>query len=158
MKKTERNIKSSYKLYCEENENPVDERTYIRLCNEYNKFLVKHVTDGFEITLPERMGTLSIIGTKQVIKFYENGSPNLAIDWPATWQLRKSSAKAKEERKTVYHTNDHTDGVRYKYLWSKKRVLVTNKNFYSLRMTRANKRTVSRLVKKEGKEYFIKNK
>jgi hypothetical protein len=153
--KTERNIRDSYALYKETSDNPVDIKTYIELANDYNKFLCHHVHEGFEVVLPMRMGTLSIVGTKPEIKFDEDGKPKLPTNWPATIKLWNKDPQAKEEGRKVYHTNDHSDGIRYKYFWSKKRMFVTQKNLYSLKMTRENKRKVPELVA-EGKEYYVK--
>lgn len=155
MIKTDRNIRDSYKLYVKTTDNPVDIKTYILIANNYNKFLMDKVHGGDEVVLPMRTGTISIVGTQQEIKFDEDGNPNLPVNWPATIKLWNKNPSAKEAKKKVYFTNDHTDGIRYKYFWSKKRIFVVNKNLYSLRMTRENKRAISEKVA-EGKEYFIK--
>lgn len=155
MKKTESNIRSSYKYYCKHNEDPVDIKTYIELVNNYNLFLMNKVFEGYEVTLPARFGTLMVTGKEQEIKFNEDGTPKLPIDWGSTWQLWKKNPEAKEQKKKVYHTNEHSSNIRYKFFWSKKRILATNKNLYSLRMTRANKRELASLIK-DGKEYYVK--
>jgi hypothetical protein len=157
MVKTDVNIRDSYKKYKELSDDPVDIKTYIKIANGYNKFLLAKVAEGYEVTLPGRMGTLSIVGTKKKVTYDENGNPNLAINWPATKRLRDRNPEAAEQKKAVYHTNEHSDGVRYKYLWSKKRIYVENKNLYALRLTRENKRMIPKMVS-QGKEYYIKNK
>lgn len=138
-----KNLRESYKLYKESVENPVDIKTYLILTADYNKFLIDKVLEGKEVTLPSRMGTLEIVGKEQKIKFDDEGNmTGLAPDWVKTKELWDSNSDAKEKKKLVYHTNTHTDNVRYKYLWSKKNVLVENKTLYSLRLTRTNKRAV----------------
>lgn len=156
MHKTEANIRKSYRKYKELSDDPVDIQIYIEIANRYNKYLLQKVLEGFEITLPERMGTLSIIGTKRKISFDENGNPNLPVNWPATTRLWKKDPEALAKRKKIYHTNEHSDGITYKYLWSKKRIFVNNKNLYCLRLTRDNKRAVTAMIN-QGKEYFIKS-
>ena len=152
-----KNVRSSYKQYKETTTNEiVDSRTYIDYANEFNKFLAEKVIEGYEITLPARLGTLSIIGKKQKIKVDENGKIfGLAPDWVKTKELWDNNPKAKEEKKLLYHTNNHTDNTIYKFLWSKNRILITNKILYSLRMTRDNKRKVHSLVK-NSKKYITK--
>ena len=152
-----KNVRSSYKQYKETTTNEiVDSRTYIDYANEFNKFLADKVIEGYEITLPARLGTLSIIGKKQKIKVDDNGKiTGLAPDWVKTKELWDNNPKAKEEKKLLYHTNNHTDNTIYKFLWSKNRILITNKILYSLRMTRDNKRKVHSLVK-NGKKYITK--
>lgn len=148
------NLRDSYKLYKEECENIVDMKTYLHIAAEYNKFLISEVLTGEEVTLPSRMGTLCIRGKKQNIRFDENGEPiGLAPDWVKTKKLWDRNPDAKQRRQRVFHTNPHTDGYRFKFVWSKKRVLVENKTLYALKMTRSNKRAVHNSLL-EGKEYL----
>ena len=152
-----KNVRDSYKLYKKSTTNLVDIKDYIIYANEYNKFLMDKVLEGNEITLPSRLGTLCIIGKKQNISFDENGKvKGLAPDWVKTKQLWDSNALLKEKKQIVYHTNNHTDNTRYKFFWSKQRILIQNKILYALRMTRDNKRKVHFLIK-EGKQYITKN-
>ena len=148
-----KNLRESYKLYKNTVENPVDIKVYLRLAADYNKFLISKVLDGKEVTLPSRMGTLSIVGRKQKVKFDEEGNPTgLAPDWVRTKLLWARDSIAKANRKLLFHLNSHTENVRYKFLWSKKNVLVENKTLYSLRLTRTNKRAVHKKII-EGAQY-----
>lgn len=148
-----KNLIDSYRQYKKESKNPVDKKTYLLLASLYNKFLIEKVLEGEIVTLPSRLGTLSILGKKQKIRFDENGNvKGLAPDWVKTKKFWDSNPEAKKQRKLLYHTNPHTDNVRYKYFWSKKNILIENKTLYSLRITRANKRAVYRKIL-DGKEY-----
>lgn len=157
MVKTDKNIRTSFGYYKKQTENPVDIKDYIAIVNNFNKFLMDKVLAGFEVVLPARLGVMSIIGTKQEIRFDANGEPILPPDWVKTKELWEKNPEAKEKKTRMFHTNDHTNGIRYKLLWSKRRVLVENKTLYSFRLTRTNKRAISTMVTVEGKEYFIKN-
>lgn len=150
MTKTDKNIRDSFK-------GSPDIKRNIEIANNFNKFLMEKVFEGFEVVLPARLGVLSVVGTKQEIKFDSEGNPMLPPDWVKTKALWEKSPEAKEQKKLVYHTNSHTGGVRYKIFWSKRRVLVTNKNLYSLRFTRTNKRRVHEEITKNKKEYFVTN-
>lgn len=150
-----KNLRDSYKKYISTVDNPVDIKNYLLITADYNKFLINKVLEGEEVTLPARMGTLSIIGRKQSIKMKDGKIVGLAPDWVKTKKLWESNPEAKKEKKLIYHTNTHTDNTRYKFLWSKCRVLVENKTLYSLRMTRDNKRAVHTKIK-EGKQYITK--
>jgi len=150
-------VKNSYSFYKKTIENPVDIKTYIYLANKYNKFLVNKVIEGEQITLPSRMGRLYILGKKQNLRFDKEGNvKGLAPDWVKTKKLWDSNPKAKEKKQLLYHTNEHSSNIRYKFLWSKERVLVTNKSLYALRMTRENKRKIHKEIMK-GKEYVTKH-
>ena len=151
-----KSLKDSYKLYVRNVKNPVNLKTYLLITSIYNKFIINKVLEGNEVTLPSRMGTLCIIGRKQKIRYDENGKIiGLAPDWVKTKKLWDTNPKAKEKKQLVYHTNLHSDNTRYKYLWSKCKVLAENKTIYALRMARVNKRAVYKLIK-QGKQYTTK--
>lgn len=148
-----KNLRDSYKFYKTESVNPVDVKMYLDIVHGHLKFIVDKVMQGEEVTLPSRFGTLSIIGKKQNIRFDEQGNvQGLAPDWVRTKELWDRNEEAKNNKQLVYCTNEHTSNIRYKFLWSKMRVLVTNKTLYALKMTRTNKREVSNRVK-NGQEY-----
>lgn len=152
-----KNVRDSYAIYKKSTDEPVDSKTYIFYANEYNKFLVEKALEGNEVTLPMRSGTLSVVGRKQKIKIDEEGNiKGLAPDWVRTKQLWDNNPEAKKRKQLLYHTNTHTDNTIYRFLWSKKGILIENKILYSLKMTRENKRKVHNLIK-EGKQYVTKN-
>lgn len=136
------NLRKSYKKYLQTTDNPIDIKTYIEITSLYNKFLTRKCLEGHEVTLPARMGTLTITGKKPTIKVEDGKIKGLAPDWVKTKKLWDENPEAKKQKKLLYHVNNHTDGVRYKWTWSKSNVLVENKILYSLRMTRENKRSV----------------
>ena len=152
------NSRDSYILYKNTSslDTPVDISTYIKIVNSFMKFLIRKLFQTGEITLPERLGNLFVIGKKVKIRFEEGEIKGLAPDWVKTKELWDSDSKAKKDKQLVYHFNEDTNGVRYKFFWSKNRVLVTNKTLYTLKMTKTNKKELSKLIKK-GKEYLIKN-
>lgn len=148
-----RSLKDSYKLYKENKENTIKLKDYLEITAGYNKFLMQKVLDGDTVTLPSKLGTLCIVGRKQKIRYDDKGDiVGLAPDWVKTKALWDSNPKAKENRQRVFHTNEHSSMIRYRFHWSKARVLVSNKTLYALRLTRENKREVNARVNK-GKEY-----
>lgn len=155
MKKTDLNVRKAYKLYRKNNTVLISEQDFVSLCNEYNKFLMEKVFKGFEVTLPMRLGTLQILGKKYKIKFNEKGEPNLSPNWPKTKELWDKCPECKEKKQRVYNTNEHTSGIRYKLIWSKKRVLIKHKILYSFILTRSNKREIHRRILK-GQEYHLR--
>lgn len=149
------NLSDSYKLYLKEGNN-VNKKTYITIVNGYMKFLMRKLFLKGEVLLPERLGSLQIIGKKIKVRIEEGKIKGLAPDWANTNKLWEEDAKAKKEKQLVYHFNEETDGIRYRFFWSKRNALVFNKTLYYLRLTRTNKRILASLIK-EGKEYIIKN-
>ena len=102
------------------------------------------------------MNTLDLPLKLSAIRIFtpdENGNiKGLSSDWRKTKELWDRVEKAKLEKRIVYNTNEHSDTTIYKFRWRKTNVPVVNKSLYSLRITRANKRAVSNMIK-EGKEY-----
>lgn len=157
MIKTDINIRSTFKYYKKNKEKKVEEKEYVKINNLFNKFLIDNVFEGYDLVLPGRLGILSIIGKKKKLSFDENGNPKLPPDWKKTKELWEKNPEAKEQKKIVYITNEHSDGIVYSFFWSKKNVIIPYKTLYSLRMTRSNKRRVwSNIL--QGKEFGLKYK
>ena len=153
-KKNHYNINDSYVVYKNISNDPVDKSIYLQITNQFMKFLSSKLLSQGEINIPERLGKLSIYGKKVKVKVEDGQIKGLAPDWVKTKELWESDKEAKNKKQLVYHFNEETNGIRYKFTWSKNRVLVSNKTLYNLRMTRSNKRELSKLVR-EGKEYLI---
>ena len=116
-----KNIRSSYREYKKNFSNTVDIKTYIEISTKYIKFLMSKVFEGEEVTLPARLGTIRIVGTRQEVKVDENGNiKGLSPNWKKTKELWDSNSEAKANKKLIYNTNEHSSGIRYKFIWSKK--------------------------------------
>lgn len=150
------NTRDSYVVYKNMSVNPINISQYVQIINHFMKFLSSKLLSTGEIILPDRLGRLSIFGKKVNVRIEDGEIKGLAPDWVKTKQLWDSDEEAKNNKQLVYHFNEETNGIRYKFAWSKNRVLVSNKTLYNLRMTRSNKRELSRLVR-EGKEFLIKD-
>ena len=138
------NTRDSYILYKSISKEPLEVSRYIEITNLFMKFLSNKLLEKGSIIIPERLGNLSIIGKKIKVRIEEGKIKGLAPDWVKTKELWEEDSQAKLEKQLVYHFNENTNGIRYKYSWSKNRVLVTNKTLYNLKMTRENKRNLSK--------------
>jgi len=156
MQKTNLNIRSSYKRYSKEIENPVELKPFLEIANGYMKFLMNKAVEGEEVTMPVKLGTLFIQGVKKSLKFNKDGIPLLPPNWGKTKQLWDRNPEAKATKKIVYCLNEETNGVVYKLHWSKNRVPIENKLYYNFILTRDNKRAINSQIK-QGKEYLIKS-
>ena len=150
------NTRDSYVVYKNMSANPINIIQYVQITNNFMKFLITKLLITGEINIPERLGKLSIFGKKVNVRIEDGEIKGLAPDWVKTKELWDSDPIAKQNKQLVYHFNEETNGIRYKFSWSKNRVLVSNKTLYNLRMTRSNKRELSKLVR-EGKEYLVKD-
>ena len=148
------NSRDSYIIYKNLSDNPINISQYVQIVNQFMKFLINRLFEKGQVSLPEKLGNLQIVGKKVKVKIEDGQIKGLAPDWVKTKELWEKDAEAKKNKQLVYHFNEETNGIRYKFFWSKNRVLVSNKTLYNLRMTRSNKRELSKLVR-EGKEYLI---
>lgn len=151
------NLRDSYICYKTQSnlENIYDIKDYLKITQGYLKFIMDKLYHTGEILLPEKMGHLQIIGKKVKINIEEGKIKGLAPDWVKTKELWLNDEIAKNNKQLVYHFNEHSNGIRYRFFWSKRRILVPNKTLYNLTLTRTNKRTLSSMVK-NNKEYLIK--
>lgn len=156
-KKTKhKNIRDSYnEEYKDVVEKPVDYATFSQVIQLFFVFLFTKVFEGEEVTLPCRLGTLYIRGIKEKIRFDKDGNVvGLSVNWRKTKELWDSNPEAKEKKTRVFNTNEHSSGIRYKFVWGRNRVLTQYKSLYSLRLVRSIKRELHRLIVEENKEFL----
>jgi hypothetical protein len=150
---TDYNIKDSYSIYKQNSKKPVNIKLFLELNYLYIKFLLgKIFYQSKAIMLPCKLGYFSVVGKKQKPNVDENGKiKGLAPDWVKTKQLWDKNEQAKIDKKLMYHINSHTENIRYRFFWSKNKVLVANKTLYSFQLARANKRELNELIKNNVK-------
>lgn len=152
------NISDSYKTYKNISDRPIDKKSFIRIVNGFMLFMCYKLFQIGKINLPTRLGTIEIVGRKIKPIVEEDGTiKGLNVNWKETRELWNSDPIAAEEKRKIYHFNEESEGLNYKFFWSKNRVLVPNKNFYNLKMTRTNKRQLAKIIKNEKVEYRITN-
>lgn len=142
-----------YNLYKTVVDKPVSKSTHSSVLNSFNKELSKAIMeDAFEYLLPFRLGSLRIRKYKAQYKIDEETGKiigNLPVNWKATNELWSKNPEAKENKKRVYHTNEHSDGYQYKWNFSNYRSNCINKSAYCFVPSRTNKRALASLIKDE---------
>lgn len=135
----------------------VDKKEYLKITEGFMKFISDKLLNGDEIVLPSSMGKINIIGKKQKIRIEDGIIKGLAPNWKETLKLWESNPEAKAKKQRVFHFNEHSRGIRYKFGWLTRNVPLRTKNLFTFIATRNNKR---RLWKKilAGKEYILINK
>lgn len=160
------NTRDSYKMYKAKvvaaNINREDQlvtlpvKEYIYIVNGFFKFLIGKVLAGKIVRLPINMGTLRIVGTKVKPRLNDKGNiEGLAPSWGKTWELWNRKPEAKENKEVVFCFNEHSNGLRFRYIWSKKSVALKNKTVYALKMSRPNKRAVYKIAHENGGANFL---
>lgn len=118
----------------------IDLKTYKNVITDYFKYIRDEIMlNCKEFKLPCRLGTLSIV--KHQPKEFTGKS--LRFDWKAT----------KESGKPVYLLNDHSNYFKYRFFWSKKDCLLTNKTKYQFVASRDNKRTLAKIIFNNEHDY-----
>lgn len=144
-------LKDIFKEYKKENKKE-NKKEFLRISYMFLKFIIDKVLEGEEVTLL-RLGTLKVTGRKQEIKYDEDGNvKGLAPNWAKTKKLWSINEEAKNKKKVIYNTNEHSDGIRYKYTWVKKKLILKFKTLYALQLSRENKRKLYRIIN-SGKDY-----
>lgn len=131
----------SYKDYIEQGTTyDVDLKTFKGVVIDYFKYIRDQIMqESKEVKLPCRLGTLQII--KHQPKEYTGKS--LRWDWKAT----------KELGKPIYLLNEHSNGWKYRFHWSKQNCLLSNKSKYQFVATRQNKRDLAQIIFNHTKDY-----
>lgn len=116
------------------------------------KYMMRLVSEGHYVVLPGRMGSVQVVGKKENLRIVNGKIEGLAPDWVATKKFREENP---DTDKIIYHTNNESDGVRYKIKWSRMGSLCKNKKRYMLIFSRGNKRYISSLIKNKKVEYEV---
>lgn len=122
-----------YNNWAKETESEVSYVRFKRISEAFNKLISDSILDasgGFK--MPYGLGYVRII--KYRPKTYTDKS--LSVDY-------KSS---KEEGKTIYHLNEHSDGYKFRLYWSKLPQTFPDRYRYQLKLIRANKRKLAQLI------------
>ena len=141
-------LKSSYNLSKEK---------FAEVVSIMNTTMVENmITNNFVITLPFRLGNISIVKNKQNNTVEEDGTlskKGRAIDWKSTMDLWKENPEAKEEKTLIYFTNPHTGGFICKWKWYRKAPYAKNSRFYKFYPLRKWKRLLAKVLKNPLNDY-----
>lgn len=149
-------IQDIYKSYKKDNKkNSVSFSDFRDILFGYVEFIILKLLSGDTVCLPERMGNLQFVGQKVKPKIDDEGNiKGLSPDWKKTNELWNNCPECKERKELVFHFNEHTQGLRYRMKWSKKRVFIQNKEYYTFRLSVPNKDRFVQSVE-NGNEYLV---
>lgn len=139
----------------------IDRETYIKIVMGFIQFIVKRALDGFFVQLSGggSLGAIGIVGKVKKPFIDKDGEiAGASVDGRATINLWNSNPEAKANKQLIYHLNDHTNGIAYRWVWSTQNMKIANKRLYSLSMTKGpigNRRAIARMIKDHDKEYYV---
>lgn len=136
----------AYKLYKNTRKKSViDYKTYMEICHLFNKTVSnKIITESMAFRIPYGLGNMRIKSVKNSIRIKDGviQTGGLQVDWKKTKEMymklygTNDWDKLKEfpDKKVVLHTNEHSNGYRMKWLWSRRdSCAFTNKTMYSFK-------------------------
>lgn len=150
-------FRDAYKTF--ENRKTISYIQYKTVLENFSLFVVEEVFKNNIVKFPEKFGTLQVVGKEikpRIDKETGEIAKGLAPDWASTRKLWKENSEAKREKTVIYFLNEHTQRVRFRVRWSKKYIFTENKEFYTFRLSRKNKRILKSLIKNK-KEFQILN-
>lgn len=142
------NITDIYKKYVDRKY--IKEKEYKKIIDMFFDFVLDKVFKGDFVFLPLRLGCLYVSGKKTKIKVVDGKVAGLAIDWKHTNENLKNGIDRR-----VYFLNEHTNGYRYKFIFSKKGAYVHNKLLYNFRLSKKRKRQLSKNILSGKYEYKL---
>lgn len=104
-----------------------------RILEQFNTNLRHLLLEGSEgFKMPYRLGYLQIVKYKP--KTYTDKS--LSVDYKTSKELNKK----------IYHLNEHSDGYKYRFYWSKNTNTIPDIYKYQVQLVRKNKRDLAQLI------------
>lgn len=119
---------------------------YRQILAKYYKGLMDYMLlEGGIVKLGHRLGYMTI--TKKKLLFANKKYNSfLNVDWQETLK----------HGKVISHLNEHTNGFKYLFTWSKQTATTSNRMYYRFVPTRANKRKLAALLKSGDYDYAEK--
>ena len=159
-------IKDIYKYYQENAQHPLEYKVFKKTWLDLIQIFIHLIVyKNLDFAIPSRLGNLGIrkIKAKAVVK--EDGTVlknKLGRNYKASWEkwLRdyptntpREIAKIKNKN-YIYYLNEHSDGYKVKWKWDKFTTTVKNQAYYSLAVTRNNKKELSNAFINFKTEYY----
>ena len=142
----------------------ISEQLYSKILKAINFSIIKTIIlENFEFKIPCNLGTFSMKQSPIEYKLDENGeldTKSLTVDYKATRKLWMEDEEARNEKKLIFLTNEHTNGNRMSYWWSKRNARVSGiAVYYFLPCRKVKRAPVDFLKNKElGLTFFQKKK
>lgn len=131
-----------------------------RVIRTYNTMIMDYVLEtGKEFKLPFGFGVITINKKKQVVFFEKDGVKRvvLAVDWKTTKELWEKNPEAKENKKVIFLTNEHSEGYRFKWLWFPKSARFMMADVWIFTPSRRSSRTLAQKLKDPHRSSFYQS-
>jgi len=150
-----------YEYYCEKygNTHNISKSRFLKILKELNDAKIECIVgSAWTYRMPCRLGDFRVRKRKLKFKLDENGelsTANLKVDYKATKELWASDKDAMDNKRLIFHFNEHTDGYNFPWYWDKRTSNVKNKFYYKVVMTRTHNRyKADLLINNHNLDYF----
>ncbi len=157
MSKTKREYrtcsKENYNRFIKENnisEKELSFAKYVKNLQVCNWMYIEYaLRTGLKVSLPYGWGSFAV--NKRKLKMYKEFEGkryiNLRVDW----------AKTKKLGKRIYHTNEHSDGYNFRWLWFPEDAKLHLSDLYVFKPGRYSSRAINKYIKKSPyyKELYL---
>lgn len=149
--------KKEYRTYSRENyeifikENNISERDlpYPKYCKNLEvcnwMFIEYALRTGNKISLPHGFGPIAV--NKKMLKIYKEHDGKRYVNLRPDWKQTKKVGKM------VYHTNEHTDGYNFRWVWFPQDSKIFMSDLYVFKPGRYASRAITKYLKKSNAQY-----
>jgi hypothetical protein len=138
----------------------IDKQLFAKIAKETNQEIINLIIEkNFEYLMPCNLGILSIKKALAVPRLRKDGklASNLTMDYKATRELWLTNPEARALKKKVFNLNEHSNGFRYSFYWSKKESTAMGKSVYMFKTVRANSRLITQKTKENPHlDYYVR--
>jgi len=144
-----------YKYYKANTDNPVSEKKYRKILDEFNKKIAELIIEeGIDFIMPSLNFEITIRKDKRKPKIVDGKVVNnTPVDPVATKRLWDNDEEAKEKRILVRYNNSHSSGYVFRIYCKKFRSSLKNKNLIKFRPTRQLKRNLAKAIKDPDRKF-----
>jgi hypothetical protein len=132
----------------------ITQTEYIKILEDINKEITRVIiTENYEYKLPCSLGRISMKQKPLEYLLDDKGdlkTMKLSVDYKALRELWSNDEEARNNKTLVFHTNDHTNGNRMSWFWSKKGTKCVGLFPYYFIPCRQMKRSLPKILKEEN--------
>lgn len=135
-----------------------NQRLFSQIVREfYDEVVNEMLVSNFEFKLTHKMGTILIRKHKKKLCLNKDGKLNLKklrIDWLSTKKLWMENPIYRQEKRLIYHMNEHTEGYHFRFYWDKSLTRTKNISVYKFIPTRHNKALLIESINQGNTDFY----
>ena len=151
--------KDAFKLFKKEYPgNKIKSSEFYKIIEEFNQEVVhKMIYEAFKFQMPGRLSSIWVRKRKTKLKLDKKDkldTTHLHIDYAATKQLWKEDEEARNQKKVIFHLNEHFEGFYSRFFWNKFKCSIRNKQVYEFSPCRFAQRALAAGIKTGKVDFY----